>query len=67
MTTLVLGLLGAALGIGLYRLGWYSARRTPAKNASARAMTPMSVLPPMSERELQNFLQYDGSEQKGEE
>lgn len=52
------GLLGAALGVGLYRLGWYAARRTP--RAAEPTATGSTV--PLTTQELYNFLNYDGGE-----
>ena len=65
METVVFGLLGAALGIGLYRLGWAMARRTP-KNGTAERELP-AALTPLSSKELYNFLRYDGGEPKEEQ
>lgn len=54
------GLLGAALGVGLYRLGWYAARRTP-RGGGVPERTSSSMTP-LSGQELYNFLNYDGGE-----
>lgn len=53
------GLLGAALGVGLYRLGWYAARRTPRGSVPEHTGGGMT---PLSGQELYNFLNYDGGE-----
>jgi hypothetical protein len=63
MEAIVCGLLGAALGVGLYRLGWYAARRTPKRTEGEKAAMPTL---PMTEQEWYNFLHYDGSEQEVE-
>lgn len=57
------GLLGAALGVGLYRLGWYAARRTPRGSAPDRT----GGMTPLSGQELYNFLNYDGGEMPREQ
>lgn len=60
LTDVLGGLLGAALGVGLYRLGWYAARRAPrgggVPERTGGGMTPLSG------QELYNFLNYDGGE-----
>lgn len=58
LEAIVGGMLGAALGILLYRLGWHEARRTPRGNAAATAGTSS----PLTPQELYNFLNYDGGE-----
>lgn len=63
------GLIGAALGALLYRLGFEAARRMPRGGASVvtaeRSSTAADNLPaaaPLSPQELYNFLHYDGGE-----
>ena len=55
------GLLGAVIGVGLYRLGHHTARRTPKTVKAAVAAEPTMVS--MTPQEWQNFLSYDGGEQ----
>ncbi len=60
----VSGLLGAALGIVLYRLGFWAARRTPVRTRAEKAAPAPSSVPtvPGAVQEWYNFLNYDGSE-----
>ena len=55
------GLLGAALGVGLYRLGFYTARRTP-RNREEKADTAFAAATSLTPQEWYNFLNYDGGE-----
>lgn len=60
------GLIGAALGAVLYRLGFEAARRVPRGGTSVvateRPGTVEPTTPPLSPQELYNFLHYDGGE-----
>ncbi len=59
------GLIGAALGAVLYRLGFEAARRMPRGGtgvvAAERSGAAESAAP-LSPQELYNFLHYDGGE-----
>lgn len=64
MEAIVCGLLGAALGIGLYRLGWQAARRTPRRVETEKPVAPSMA---MTGQEWYNFLNYDGGEREAEQ
>lgn len=65
MINILLGLIGAAVGILLYRLGWQSARRTP--QAGRPNESPKGIMAALSPQEMQNFLNYDGGVMPKEE
>lgn len=58
------GMVGAVLGVALYRLGQYTARRGTKTVKAAAVPTEASGVTSMTSQEWYNFLNYDGGEQQ---
>lgn len=59
-TGILLGMVGAALGILLYHWGWRCGRR--ARPPASTEKRSVEGLLPLSAAELKNFWRYDGGE-----